>query len=306
MKRLAVVSAAVVFLSGCGNALDDVDRLSDADLPADAPAAAVAATTEPTGSPGAATETRRSGFLGGIFAPRGLDRADGDIGATPQASPAEPAPVETAAAPPPDTAPRGGLLGFLRRQSDQALAAQPVSDNFAPDNPAPVIAGPDGALVTPGATVPYGQVARLCGVPVNRLGKRTDRYPERGSARYTLYDTEPGATGLRTMYLTGFDDGCARQFSAALAVFGGFEMHERLRYGLPDRVQPYSETDDAYETLKRQVCGAGRGKPCGSRMAQFQRDGVFVSVYERFTGSPRWKNLLLHDGRVVAFDVTGN
>ena len=95
---------------------------------------------------------------------------------------------------------------------------------------------------------------------------------------------------------------CARQFTAAMAVFGSVEMHEQLRYGLPAEVQPYSDTDKAYEKLKRRVCNKPRRKPCGGRIGQMAKDTVFLSVYERFGGNSQWMNILLHGGDIVAQD----
>ena len=152
--------------------------------------------------------------------------------------------------------------------------------------------------------LPYGAVARVCDLPDRQLGKRVERYPERRGT-YALYDSEPGNTAQHTFYLTGFDDGCARQFTAALAVFGSPRTHEQLRYGLPSQVQPYSSTDAAYEKLKSRICRVGKGKPCGSAMSRLERDTVFVSVYEQFGSNTRWKTILLHDGEVVETDIRG-
>ncbi|SPF80022.1 hypothetical protein PRI8871_01824 [Pseudoprimorskyibacter insulae] len=166
----------------------------------------------------------------------------------------------------------------------------------------PKAGAPDYREVGPGVVLPYGEMARLCGVPANKLGAKVAKYPERGSG-YTLYDSAPNGTSLRNYYVTGFDDGCARQFTAALALFGPPQMHELLRYGLPAKVQPYSATDAAYETLKRQICKVAKGKPCGEKLDQVGRNTVFVSAYDKFEGSQRWHNILLHDGEVVAIDV---
>ena len=236
------------------------------------------ADTEPVATPG---------FLGRVFG--------GGPATTAPASADDPAPVP-ANQPVSDTRParRTGLLGLLGAGA-AAGAERPAVRGI------PQADYPD---VSFGTRVPYGQIARVCDVPNRRLGKVTGRFPARGTARFRLHDSDPGGQGLRTMYLTGFDDGCARQFTASLALFGSFQMHELLRYGLPARVQPYSETDDRYEVLKRQVCGVRKGRPCGAAMSGFARDGVFVSIYERFEGNPRWKNLLLYQGQVVAFDLT--
>jgi hypothetical protein len=234
----------------------------------------------------------------------------------------ETAVVQSAEAPAP-AATRGGFLGFLRRAADGAkdqeaapviLAASPpatATDGTVPVasvNPAPGGPGPndpDYRIVEMGTVLPYGTLARVCNVPDRKLGTRVERYPERRGT-YAIYDSQPGNTAPHTFYLTGFDDGCARQFTAALAIFGAPETHEQLRYGLPSQVQPYSSTDAAYETLKSQVCRVGKGKPCGSAMSRLSRDTVFVSVYETFGSNQFWKTILLHDGKVVETDIRGN
>jgi hypothetical protein len=147
----------------------------------------------------------------------------------------------------------------------------------------------------------YGGLARVCDVPSRKLGKKIAQYPDR-RPMYRLYDSEPKSTDPRTFYLTGFSDGCARQFTAALAVFGSVGMHEMLRYGLPAEIQPYSDTDKAYEKLKRQICGKPRRKPCGSKINLMENDTVFLSIYERFDSNAHWMNLLLHRGLVYAQD----
>ena len=155
-----------------------------------------------------------------------------------------------------------------------------------------------------GTRLPYGQIARVCNVPRRKLGKKIEGYPERRST-YDLYDSDPNASSARTFYLTGFDDGCARQFTAALVIFGSPESYEQIHYGPSGEAQPILDTDKAYERVKRRVCGVRKGKPCGSKMRRLERDTVFVSVYERFGSNPRWKNILLHDGEVVAMDMKG-
>lgn len=156
--------------------------------------------------------------------------------------------------------------------------------------------------VTPGTSLPYGTVARVCGLRTGDMGKRIAHYPER-RPRHVIYDSAPGTTGPHSFYVTGFGDGCARQFTASLAMFGPVALHEQLRYGLPAEVQPYSDTDKAYEKLKSRLCGVPRRKPCGARISRLERDTVFISVYERFGSNPSWKNLLLHDGEVIAVDL---
>lgn len=169
---------------------------------------------------------------------------------------------------------------------------------------APKLGDPDYEQVKAGTTLPYGRIARVCGVTKAQLGSKSGSWPERGRG-YTLYDSAPGSTAQRTFYLTGFDDGCARQFTAALVMFASPESYEAIHYGTSRKTQSFSDTDRAYEKIKSRVCRVGSGKPCGSKMKKLSKDTVFVSVYERFGGSPRWKNLLLHDGEVAALDLKG-
>lgn len=232
-----------------------------------------------------------------------------------------------------DPAPRKGILGFLKKPKEPAPKGAPVEAAslapVLPDAPAAPAAkplsqprkergglfarkprqidpnAPDAAQVAPGTVLPYGQIARMCDGNPKSMGKEVARYPER-SPQYRLYDTAPGSSAAHTFLLTGFPDGCARQFTAALALFGGAEMHETLRYGLPAKKKPYSATDRAYEAIKSQVCKVGKNKPCGAKMSRLQKDTVFLSVYERFGDNARWADILLHEGTVVAQDMKSN
>ncbi|MCL3881046.1 hypothetical protein [Marivita sp. GX14005] len=221
------------------------------------------------------------------------DVPDGEMKATLQAGPDSTAKQKV----PSDAPAGGGLLGFLGRAA-QAAKAEPDDGAIAPG-------AADARIVDLGARLPYGELARVCGVGPRQLGTRVDRYPE-GRGVYTLYDSEPGNTAPHTFYVTGFEDGCARQFTAAMSMFGSPQTHEQLRYGLPSQVQPYSKTDAAYEKIKAKICRAPKGKPCGSAMRRLSRDTVFLSVYERFGSNPAWKTILLHDGRIVDTDIRSN
>lgn len=242
------------------------------------------------------------------------DLAEGDLQASIRAEPGDGAALprtEVSTA----EAPGSGILGFLRRAADAAKEDAPAGSDpearvaSATAVPAPSLSGPkpgdpDFQVVSLGTVLPYGALARVCNVPTRQLGQRVERYPDRRST-YALYDSQPGNTAPHTFYLTGFDDGCARQFTAALAVFGSPRTHEQLRYGLPSQVQPYSSTDAAYESLKSRICRVGKGKPCGRAMSRLEKDTVFVSVYETFGSNPVWKTILLHDGKVVETDIRG-
>lgn len=156
--------------------------------------------------------------------------------------------------------------------------------------------------VPAGTLLSFGEVKPVCDLPEDRRGKEIEAFPARRAA-YRLYDSEPGRTTPHPFYITGFSDGCARTFTAAVAIFGSPEMHELLRYGLPAEVQPYSDADRAYEQIKSRVCGVGRSKPCGSRISRIEKNTVFVSVYEAYGGTSRWLEMLLHAGEVVASDI---
>ena len=164
-------------------------------------------------------------------------------------------------------------------------------------------APPAVSEVTRDQTVPMGKMARLCGAPINKFAKKVAQHPEKGRAKYTLYDSKPDSQSPRNWYVTGFDDGCARQFTASLAIFGTVQMHEQLRYGLPSKIQPYTDADAEYEKVKRKVCGVGKGKPCGSSLSRLDRMTVFLTIYPQYTGSSSWTNALIYDGDVAAIDV---
>lgn len=272
MRHSMFLTAALCALSACGPALRDVPRQSDGEVAGTA-AQADAATTLPEGV--------------------------GPVGGTPEdtapavaATDVEPDPaqiVETAARAP-EPQPRGGFLGglFGGGRSQSGGAPEPGDADYA--------------QVGPGVTLPFGELARLCGTPERALGQAVARYPENGRG-YTLFDSDPGSNAQHSWFVTGFDDGCARQFTAALALFGGPEDYELIRYGPAGQTMPVSTTDAAYETLKSSVCGVRKGQPCGRRLSRMTGDTVFVSIYPNFGGSGQWKNLLLHDGSVLAADI---
>lgn len=281
-RRAGAALALVSALAACGG--PDVGRLSEVEIAEEAGEAQALPSPEPAG--------------GGLFSRLFGGRSErSDASPDPSASPEADAPPEAsaaqvqsaAAAPAPQGRGGGGLLARLfggtgggdRPQTDGAAEVQDIAF---------------------GTRLPYGTLGRLCDVPNRRLGREIARFPER-RPMYRIYDSEPGNTAPHAFYITGFSDGCVRQFTAAVAMFGAPSTHEFLRYGQPAELHPFSATDEAYETLKRQVCGVGRGRPCGTRIDRMERDTVFVSIYERFGGNAVWKNLLLHDGEVLAIDL---
>lgn len=191
----------------------------------------------------------------------------------------------------------GGGMGFAASGTGASFAEAPSTGKARKGKRRGAV-----SEIEPGTVLPYGRVARICGLNKRELGKQIGQYPEARPV-HRLYDSNPGASGERSFFLTGFDDGCARQFTASIAMFGSVEMHELLRYGLPAKVQPYSDTDQAYEQVKSRVCRVPQKKPCGTaKLQRLQKDTVFVSIYERFGSNPHWSNLLLHRGDLVAQD----
>ncbi len=222
---------------------------------------------------------------------------------------------------------KGGLFGLFSGKSDRGRADVTTASLSSPgafDDATGVDISPGAMIepvkrqgllgsvgtrpvtseIAPGTVLPYGRVARICDLPKRAMGKRIAQFPER-RPHHKLYDSVPGSTSPHTFFLTGFEDGCARQFTASLAVFGTIEMHEQLRYGLPAEVMPYSKTDKSYEKLKSKVCRVPRKKPCGAKRGKLENDTVFLSIYERFGSNARWSNLLLHEGRILAQDIKG-
>lgn len=284
----------VLALAGCGDPMRDVARLADQDMAEDAPALdAVPAVAPP--------ESERLGLFARLL---------GDRNAEAPESEAAKSDVVQAALPEED----GGESGVAQKDSPVPTATPQVEPAKRQGLLANLLGGGRGGRgsevteavseVSYGTVLPYGEVKRVCGLRDGQMGKVVAKYPERRPV-HKVYDSDPGNTGLHTFYVTGFDDGCARQFTASLAMFGSVEMHESLRYGLPAKVQPYSATDKAYETVKSRVCRVPRKTPCGNRVGRLADDTVFLSIYERFGGNAQWKNLLLHSGKVVAQDKKG-
>jgi hypothetical protein len=287
MRHILLSIGMVVTLSACGDPLRNVARLSDVTV--DGGAATVART------PTEATNTR-----GGLFS-RLLNRTPEDptnaaveaaLAATAVSDVADIAPTPAAVvdATPQATPdrPRTGLAGLFRRNPDRA----PVPRT-----------GPDAQDVEAGTVMPFGQIARVCGLRVNELGTQVDT-----AANFRVYDTIPNSTAPRPFYITGFSDDCARTFTGAVVVTGDVETHEFVRYRPSNERVPYTTADNAYEALKASVCRVGRGQPCGERLARMDRDTHFITVYNFFGGTfsavpTRWAQVLVHDGEVLAMSV---
>lgn len=259
----------LALLAGCGDPLDRVERLTEVPLD-EAGATADLVAPAPGDGPG---------LFAGLF---GADRPDGQ-GGGPRA---DTEPDEDAAQPAAATvAPRGGLLGLFGGPAPQA----------------PATTGPDAARIAPGTPLPVGAIATVCGLSTGQLGPVVAR-----GAGHALHDSEPGNAAPHAHYITGFADGCARQFTAAFAMLGAPGTHETLRNLPQDAGIPLGATDAAYEEIRMRVCRVARGAPCGRRLARLERDTIFVMAYDRFDTNTVWTEILLHAGAVIAIGAKSN
>ena len=150
-----------------------------------------------------------------------------------------------------------------------------------------------------GTPVAYGKIEAVCDAP-RRPGTKVA-----SAGGFTVYDSDPRSTALRAHYITGFDDGCARQFSAAIVLTGDVGTHEVVRY-MDGNKAGFNGTDSAYEAVKAGFCRVAHGKPCGSRLDALARKTIFLTAYESFGSGATWVEILLHDGDVAAIDFKRN
>jgi len=166
----------------------------------------------------------------------------------------------------------------------------------APEN------GPVSTVKT-GEVLPFGEVGINCEIRPRAMGAKVDQFPREGRPVWQLYDSAPENTAPHSQYITGFADGCARQVTAALVMFGAAGLHEVLRYS-DDTDRDWSNADKTYEKIKRKTCGVGRGSYCpAERLSDLERQVAFVSIYPRFGAEEDWLELLLHDGQVMSEEM---
>ena len=281
LNRLFAI-ASVGLLAGCMSPLDKVGRLDEVELATDAPEAAIAAEADVTV---AEDIEEKRGFFGRIFAGNAdapdeavvvddTPEVEVELAAVEVTEPVDDLDPETPAA-------RGGFFGrMFARNSDEAET---------PDEPADAV--PIGTFL------PYGVIAPVCGIATADMGQKVESV-----AGYTVYDAGGDTSVPRTHYITGFADGCARQVTAAVVMFGDVGTHEMVRYLTPETALPYTDTDSTYEAIKSSVCRVGHGEPCGAQLDALGRNTVFMTVYETFGTNPEWTNILLHNGDVAAID----
>ena len=209
----------------------------------------------------------------------------------------------------------GAFLSFFRRTENSDRQSNGADDpahkdasSARTDLESGTISGGErprqGQASSANETLRFGEVGVACGVPRLALGTQVDRFPKKGRTVWRLYDTASDSVVPRTQYVTGFSDGCARKFTAALALFGSPALHETQRYSGAQKGAPYSQTDNAYEKIKLSVCNVGKGKPCpASRYRKLETSTSFVTVYHRFGNARSWMELFLHNGQLVNSDM---
>ena len=212
----------------------------------------------------------------------------------------------------PSTKPR--LFGFLNKkvpgdvQGNVVLASAPAFEDPVIESPA--ILTPDvgvgeidvvPANPRPSTTLGFGDFVKACKVRKRDLGTEVARSP--GAGDYRLYDTNPSSIEPRIQYVTGFKDGCPRQFRAALALFGSPQVHETRRYDKRNNTA-YSASDAAYEKAKNRVCRVSTGTPCpAKRYDKLEKQLAFLTAYRSFGTSGDWMEVVLFGGNVAGQSV---
>lgn len=300
MQRFLMTAAVLTALAGCADPLAQLPRLTDLDLAPSDPAAQALPTAD---------EVAREGFFG-----TAATEAEPEVAPTETTATASPEPSTES---PPA---RSGLMGWLRRAAPVAdlppnapvvPAALPTEPEALPTTPEvtpalkPARRGLFARLSAPpkdtldeafyGDTLPFGEIARTCSARNRPLGRRVE-----AAGGYKLYDSNPRATGPRTYYITGFDDGCPRQLTASHVLLAPPSLYEVFHYGPAAVHMARGETDRAYENLKSQVCGVARNRPCGSGIRRMDRQAIFINAYPRADDNESWTETLIHDGAVLA------
>ena len=331
--RLLPVVGLVLGLAACSDPLAGVDRLGDVDVVSNDPAAAALPDAEEVAREGflgtsaaegevpaavaepVATAPEPTGFLRGLIkraanadpaaaiaADVAAKQSEGVViettavttnGSASDAIPVD-APVELAALAPENVSPRDELK---QRRGGFGLFGGNAAKKNKPRT------GPDTRDVEFGATLAFGEIARVCGAKGKPLGRKVASLGRRG---FALHDSNSGIRTKRTFYITGFDDSCPRQFTAANALFGAPSFYETIRFSPAGKHLPHAATDAAYDKVKSKVCRTAKNKPCGNQIGKLDTELAFVSAYEFGEHNGKWKEFLIYDGTVLASAVKSN
>ena len=210
--------------------------------------------------------------------------------------------------------PRRGLFGLFGKREDKpapettdenTIVASIDPDTITDAEP-PLTRRQKRAAKTEipiGTVLPYGQVGVACNVRGRKLGKEVDQFNQRGKD-FKLYDTSPNSIKSRTFFLTGFKDGCARQFTGAMASLGSPVLHERMRLDSYNKSLAYTETDRAYDKIRKRLCKTSGKTLCPQeRVDALEAETAYVTVYEQFGANLHWAEILLHKGKLVATSI---
>ncbi|MCX7567338.1 hypothetical protein OS189_13380 [Sulfitobacter sp. F26169L] len=320
MRFLPVV-AVFLTLSACGDPLAGLDRLADVDIAEDKTVAAALPDAE---------EIAREGFLGTSAAegaaPAATPDAEGDVEVAAASGGflrglikrvAKTDPAEAIAADVAESQSGAVVIETTPVESASAielvaLPAEEVTPQAEPrkrrglfgggssNKASKARTGPDARDVPYGTVLAFGEIARVCEARGKPMGKKIDGLGRRG---FTLHDSNPGIRDKRTFYVTGFQDNCPRQFTAANALFGAPSFYEQIRYSPAGQHLPYAATDKAYDKVKSSVCRAGKNKPCGKDIRKLDAGAAFVTAYQFHEHNGQWKEFLIYDGEVLAAAV---
>lgn len=332
--RFLPVVGLVFGLAACSDPLASLDRLADVDVAESDPAAAALPDADEVAREGflgtAAAEgevpaaavapdepvaAEKGGFLRGLInraanadpaaaiaADVAAKQSEGVViettavttnGSASDAVPVD-APVKLAALTPDDTSPRDELN---QKRGGFGLFGGGTAKKNKPRT------GPDTRDVEYGTQLAFGEIARVCDAKGKSLGKKVASLGRRG---FALYDSNSGIRDKRTYYITGFDDSCPRQFTAANALFGAPSFYETIRFSAAGKHLPYAATDTAYDKVKSKVCRVGKKKRCGKQISKLDAELAFVSAYEFGEHNGKWKEFLIYDGTVLASAVKSN
>lgn len=342
LRQSFAMMLAAGLLAGCGDPLRDVERIDAVALPEDAAEATALAEPEAADRPllarlfGARGSAPRQADTPdpGDDTPAGM-RAEARADTTSDISEAEEAPAAAQGSAPPARKRRGLLSLLMPDRSTPAPRGMAEAEKITPGAEEAVVAkaslapkgsdragkedgtglfgglfsqrkaarltGPDAREIAPGTRLAFGQIARVCEIGRSEMGREVARSGG-GKGKYRLHDSFPDSTAMRPFYITGFDDGCPRTVTAALAIFGSPSHYEALRVSGAKKGRDRGAADRAYDKARRKLCQARIGRDCGAQAGELERETAFLTVYDRFGTARNWRDILLHDGAVLAMD----
>ncbi|WIV50155.1 hypothetical protein QQG91_10790 [Marivivens sp. LCG002] len=269
MKKYVLVLGMGLALSGCGNPFDRVNRLEDIELAPEGESLAIASVEE---------APARRGLFARLLPKSATDETVSTPGPSHDTDATDDIPEEETV-----SRPKRSLFGLLSRKPAREQVDEPII-------------GPASQRVTSGTLLPYGEIGTNCEIAPNELGARVT-----SASGYGLYDAGGDTEAPRSFYLTGFPDGCVRQFTAAMVMFGDVGTYEMLRFQAGRKAT--SATDRAYDEIQSRFCSVTIGEPCGGQLDELAKATTFLTAYEAFGTNAHWADILIHEGRVVSVEL---